>query len=309
MPIDMYGMNSDIVEFFPLEEYVDRIVLLPYLLEHLEETNKEFTEYIKKIKRYDSKYIMNCWIYLLYKELKSNQNIENIDFNRINLMNDEIFFDTLTISNKRIHELHNFATKGEYEPTFEYRKTDVNVSRINAKGEEEIFWRGARHEDVERFMSDFIKIYKRSDISTLMSNPFLKSSLIHLLFLRIHPYIDGNGRTARLLHNSKFTEIINKIYKTKLKISPLNLSQSILVNKMSYVKAIDNIYFDIKNDTNEAINKWFDMMLNMADEQIFYSSNLLGQIDDKMLKEIQADDDEEVINYKMENMKIRNLIR
>ena len=45
-----------------------------------------------------------------------------------------------------------------------------------------------------------------------MSNPFLKSALIHLLFLRIHPYADGNGRTARLLHNSKFTASINSIY-------------------------------------------------------------------------------------------------
>ena len=83
-------------------------------------------------------------------------------------------------------------------------------------------------------MNDFIQIYKRKDISLLMSNPFLKSSLIHLLFLRIHPYADGNGRTARLLHNAKFTDSINRLYGMKLKISPLNLSESIYLNKKFY---------------------------------------------------------------------------
>ena len=307
MPIDMHGMNSDTIEYFSLEEYVDKIVLLPYVLEHLEDTNKNFMEYLKKLSCYDDNYIVDYWIYLLYRELKSNQMIENIDFNKINLMADEIFFDTLTISNKRIHELHNFATKGEFEPTFEYRKTDVNVSRFNEMGEEEIFWRGAKYEDVERFMNDFIKIYKHNDISILMSNPFLKSSLIHLLFVRIHPYVDGNGRTARLLHNSKFTESINKIYGTKLKISPLNLSQSILINKLSYAKALNNIYFDLEHDTNKAINKWFDTMLNMVDEQIYSSSNMLDRTDERKIKEIQADDDEDIKNYKMRKMKIRSL--
>lgn len=298
MPI-VNGMNSDYVDFFSLQEYVDRIVLLPYVLEHLEETNKNFKDYIKKLSKYDEEYITDYWIYLLYKELKYNQKIENIDFQKINLLNNEVFFDKLAISNKRIHEIHNFATRGTMEPTFQYRQKDVNVSRFDKNGKEEIFWRGARAIDVEKFMNDFIKIYKTTDISILMSNPFLKSSLIHLLFLRIHPYTDGNGRTARLLHNSKFTDSINRIYGTKLKISPLNLSKSILVNKRSYINAIDNIYFDNTHDTNEAINKWFNTMLNFADEQIFYSSNILDTIDESLLRKLQT--------YEGGNMKIKSL--
>ena len=302
MPI-IDGMNSDYIDFFPLEEYVDKIVLLPYVLEHLEETNHSFKEYIKKLSSYSEDYVIDYWIYLLYEELKYNQKIENIDFKKINLLDDEVFFSTLNISNRRIHELHNFVTKGEYEPTFDYRKKDVNVSRYNGKGEEEIFWRGARFQDIERFMGDFIKIYKKSDISLIMTNPFLKSSLIHLLFLRIHPYIDGNGRTARLLHNSKFTELINKIYGTRLKLSPLNLSESILVNKLSYVKALDNIYFDMHHDTNDAINYWFNIMLNMADEQIYCSGNKLDSIDPSFLKSFEVDPDEVV----KERMKVKSL--
>ena len=279
------GMNDAYVDYFSLEEYVDRIILLPYVLEHLQDTNNDFKNYIKKISKFEDNYVIDYWIYLLYEELKYSQKIENMDFKKINILNDTVFFDTLNISNKRIHGLHNFAMRGECDPTFDYRKTDVNVSRYNSKGEEEIFWRGARYQDVLKFMNDFIKIYKHNDISLLMSNPFLKSALIHLLFIRIHPYTDGNGRTARLLHNSKFTESINNIYGTKLKISPLNLSESIYLNKPSYVRAIDNIYFDLKHDSNDAINAWFNTMLNMADEQIYSSSNKLDSIDSSYLKE------------------------
>ena len=49
---------------------------------------------------------------------------------------------------------------------------------------------------------DFIKIYKSSSISLINSNPFLKSALIHLLFIRIHPFPDSNGRTSRAILNA-----------------------------------------------------------------------------------------------------------
>lgn len=286
MPI-VNGMNSDIVKFFPLEEYVENIKLKPYVLAHLEETNKNFKDYIKKIMQRDDEYVMDYWIYLLYEELKSSHKIENIDFQRINLLEDEIFFGISSIDHDRIHELHNFAMAGEENPTYSYRPSEVNVSRFSESGEEEIFWRGAQAKDVDAFMEDFLKIYKKIDISVLMSNPFLKSALIHLLFLRIHPYGDGNGRTARLLHNAKFTDSINRIYGTRLKISPLNLSQSFLINKLSYTNAIDNIYFDVEHDTNDAINYWFNMILNMVDEQTYYVSNKLDDIDESFLRKFQ----------------------
>lgn len=134
-------------------------------------------------------------------------------------------------------------------------------------------------------MDSFIKIYKHSGTSLLFSNPFLASSLMHLLFVKIHPYTDGNGRTARVIHNIKFTEMINKLWGTRLKLSPMHLSQSILLNKITYVKRIDFLYFDVKHDNNDAINKWFDFILDMADEQIFRSSERLKNVDVSLIKD------------------------
>lgn len=266
MPI-VDGMNDDYIEYFSLEEYINRIKLLPKVLEHLEETNKEFDNYMNKLSKYDEEYIINYWIYLLYIEIMSNQEIECIKRDESILSEDKIFFDTLSINNRRIHNLHNFITEGEMPPVNSYRSTEVNVSRKNPDGSESIFWRGVQSKDVNKFMGDFLSIYKQGGTSLIYSNPFLASSIIHLLFLRIHPYTDGNGRTARILHNIKFTEMINKLYGTRLKLSPLNISESILVNKITYVKRIDNIYFDINHDSNIEINNWFNFILDMVDEQ------------------------------------------
>ena len=38
------GMNDDYVEYFLLEDYIARIKLLPKVLEHLEDTNKDFDD-------------------------------------------------------------------------------------------------------------------------------------------------------------------------------------------------------------------------------------------------------------------------
>ena len=213
----------------------------------------------------------------------SSTRIENVNFDVKELTNKDLFFDTLTISNRRIHLLHNFITEGEMEPSFEYRKKEVNVSRINDDGTEDIFWRGVRAKDVNRFMNNFIKIFKHNCTSLLYSNPFLASSLMHLLFIRIHPYTDGNGRTSRIIHNIKFTEMVNKLYGTNLKLSPLNLSESILLNKVTYVKRLDNIYFDMKHDTNEDINAWFNFILDMADEQLFVAIGRIPSIDNRFI--------------------------
>lgn len=309
MPINEFGMNSDYIEYFDLEEYVSRIKLSKNLLCHLEDTNQAFDDYMKHLAQYDEKYIVDYWIFLLYHELKANQGIENVRFDVTKLVDKSLFFDTLNISNKRIHDLHNFITNGEMEPTFSYRDVPVNVSRFNTKGEEEIFWRGVNPEDVQKFMDSFIKLYKHNGASLLFSNPFLASSLMHLLFVKIHPYTDGNGRTARVIHNIKFTEMINKLWGTRLKLSPMHLSQSILLNKITYVKRIDFLYFDVKHDNNDAINRWFDFILDMADEQIFRSSERLKNVDVSLIKD-ENDRVQEILgcsSVEAPDMKLRRL--
>ena len=38
-------------------------------------------------------------------------------------------------------------------------------------------------------------------------NPVIRSAILHTKFARIHPFIDGNGRTARLLLNTELLKV------------------------------------------------------------------------------------------------------
>lgn len=306
MPINEYGMNSDYVKYFSLEEYLERIKLQDDLLFHLEDTSKDFDDYIKLLSIYDDEEIINYWIDLVHQELKASQNIENLGFNESVLAENGYLFNSLNINHRRIHDLHNFImTSGDetFTPMYTYRKIPVKISRYK-DGIEEIFWRGANPEDVNRFMNDFIKVYKQNKISLLYSNPFINAAMMSLLFNRIHPYPDGNGRTSRLIYNLKFTEQINKLYQTRLLLCPLNLSNRILANKYTYVKCIDHIYFGVSEDTNKEINNWLDFILTMADEQLYYSKS---RLEDLVVKRANNEPPDEYILKKIKQMKISRL--
>ena len=57
------------------------------------------------------------------------------------------------------------------------------------------------------------------------------------------------------------------------------------VNKITYVKRIDNIYFDTKHDSNIEINAWFNFILDMIDEQLYKAMNKLEKIDSSFVIE------------------------
>ena len=306
MPIDEFGRNLDYVSYFSLEEYIDRIYLLDYLLSHLEETSKEFDAYLKLLSMYDDETVVNYWISSAQQDFVSNQDIERLKFNAEVLKQKGVFIDTLSISHKRIHDLHNFvmlSSDADYIPDSSYRKVPVNISRDTDCGEE-IFWRGSNPEDVNRFMNDFINIYKQNKIANIYSNPFLRAAITSLIFNRIHPYTDGNGRTSRIIYNLKFIEQMNKLYQTKLMLNPLNLSNRILANKITYVKCINQIAFNLEEDTNKAINNWFDFILTMADEQLFYSKTRLTHLIESSQK---SDTPPEEILRRVKQMKMSKL--
>ena len=213
------------INYFDLEKFVNKIKLNRNVLEHMQETNLNFDKYFKNLAKYDDEFQLYFWISLAYDEIKNNNFVENHKFKDFDLTEKNLFFDSLNISNNRIHNIHKFVMKDQddYYRAGKYRTTEVKVSNIE-EDREEIFWYGAKAKDLKQFMNSFIKIYKSNSMSVIDSNPFLKSALIHLLFVKIHPYHDGNGRTARTLHNIKFTEILNRIYKMNLKICPVNLS-------------------------------------------------------------------------------------
>lgn len=275
-------------ELFNLLEYVDKIKLSKLVLAHMQETNENFEVFLKKLREFSDQDITNLvylWLDNSMKELVSSSEIENqrFWFSNQDLLAYDLFFDRLNISEQRIKNIHKYVcehSKTGAKRVGEYRIKDTWVGLNVKNGQDIIYWWGAKPEDIKPFMKSYLEFYKNLSVNQLYSNPFLKSALAHLLFVKIHPFEDGNGRTARIIQNICFTSAINRLYDTKLKLSPINTSINIKTNQLTYARSINNIDFSMDSDNNEAINSWLDFILNMYDEAMYYGKNHLPRLAD-----------------------------
>lgn len=271
-------INEEKVSYFSLQEYIAKIKLDDKILFHLEDTSQNFQNYIDTLKKVcdnDDYAIIYYWLDDAIKELKTSAELENHHFRNEQLFNSNLFFDRLTIDHERIKMIHKFVCENSGTPITnkgQYRKVPVDVGADYSFGHQ-VYWNAPEPEYVKKFMDDYLVFYKTKSIKEIYNNPFLKSALAHLLFVRIHPFTDGNGRTARIIQNITFTNGINKIYDTNLRLSPLNISTNILLNKYTYADKLNRIKFNLTTDNNEMINKWFTFILNMYDEQLYFQEH------------------------------------
>lgn len=95
------------------------------------------------------------------------------------------------LSEYSIKQIHSLILKNiDDENKGKYRTTNVIISGAEHKP--------PRNFEVQSQMQEFIKEYeeKRSKL-----HPIELASFVHIEFVKIHPFIDGNGRTSRLIMN------------------------------------------------------------------------------------------------------------
>ena len=305
-------LNPEEVEYFDLIEFVENIKLNYTTLSIASETEDIFSDYIKHlaiIYQYDLEKLIFSWLDQGIREQVFSNEIENHRILFQDMATANLFFEKLSIGHERIKKIHRFVCENGATHSAivgDYRKTPVFVG-VNNPEEKLVYWNGVKVEDIKPFMDRFIQFYKTNTIKEIYNNPFLKGALVHLLFVRIHPFGDGNGRTARILQNIAFTNGINNIYGTKLKLSPLNISQCIAETKMEYVDIINRVHFNLDYDNTEILNKWFQYMLYKYQEQINYQSNRFGEIDVNL--EAYLKSASKSIGDSVEEMKVRKLIK
>lgn len=125
-----------------------------------------------------------------------------------------------SLSEYSIKQIHSLILKNIDDANKgSYRKTNVIIS-------------GAEHKPPQSFevascMENFIKEYEEKK-NTL--HPIELASWVHIEFVGIHPFIDGNGRTSRLLMN---LELIKAGY------PPVVIS---VEDRLEYYKALDTAH-------------------------------------------------------------------
>ena len=101
------------------------------------------------------------------------------------------------ISEKDILSIHRMLTKDTLENPSDcgtYRKRYVVVgNRLTG----EVMFRPPKNEEVPALMKNLIKWINSEEAKEL--DPIVEAGIVHYEFVRIHPFIDGNGRTTRVL--------------------------------------------------------------------------------------------------------------
>lgn len=98
----------------------------------------------------------------------------------------------IEISERTIKEIHALVLHGiDRENAGRYRTVPVMIS-------------GSRHIPPQPYLIGELMekfIYRFKELETANTHPILTAAYLHDELVRIHPFVDGNGRTSRLLMN------------------------------------------------------------------------------------------------------------
>jgi Fic family protein len=128
-------------------------------------------------------------------------------------------------------------------------------------------------EDMQKALTDLEGFIHRTDII-----PIVHAALTHAQFETIHPFLDGNGRTGRLI-------ISLFLYQRQILEKPvLFLSSYFKKHQQLYYQKLDGYH---NNQVNEWLNFFLDAVIETANESIETSKKITSLIETDMRK-IQA---------------------
>lgn len=134
------------------------------------------------------------------------------------------------ISIERLYEIHQLVTENtlEEEHVGIFRKSnDVNVvNQITG----EIVHTPPNFEELNSLMNSFCYFFNNNPKEDFI-HPIVKASILHFLIGYIHPFVDGNGRTARAIFYWYLLK--NGYWLTEY----LSISRVIMQTKVQYEKA------------------------------------------------------------------------
>lgn len=123
--------------------------------------------------------------------------VENY-YNALKLL-DEMSKKKGDITVEEILKLHKVVTSGLVDKTKEgrFRPGDVYVLDDLGDGREMLRFKAPPASKVKAMTDDLLQWLKKTGKEDL--HPILRAGILHLQFVTIHPFTDGNGRVARLL--------------------------------------------------------------------------------------------------------------
>jgi len=168
-------------------------------------------------------------------------------------------YNNTPLSEERLHGWHSvlFPTgysDGHKIDVASYRSDEMQI--VSNRGyRESIHYIAPPHIDILEEMSRFFDY-----VNSTIEEPFIKSAIVHLWFVTIHPYDDGNGRIARAITNyilAKELGLEHRYY---------SLSVAIKQDKKGYYDGLEraqNLFYNREFDFTKWI-LWHTEMINNA---------------------------------------------
>jgi Fic family protein len=194
-----------------------------------------------------------------------------------------------SFSKEFILELHSIISKDTLKDARNEGKfrdnNDVNVvDEITG----EIFYTPPDYKKIDSLMDSFCKFANHVD-DTGFIHPIIKGIILHFLIGYIHPFVDGNGRTARAIF---YWYLISKGYWL---VEYMSISKIIIRAPVQYAKSYLHCEYD-ENDLTYFIDynlKSMDLALNSLQtyiqRKVMEKQNLFYLIQHENVNERQAD--------------------
>ena len=145
--------------------------------------------------------------YELSKEkFKQGKEIEEIE----QLIQAYEFAHVNQLNEKNLLKSHEILSKSLL---IKSKRGKYRIEPVGVFGKSGIAYLAVEPDFVEKYMSLFfneLKVLLKEDLT--QEEVFYFASLIHLQFVHIHPFRDGNGRTARLLEKWFISEKLGKLF-------------------------------------------------------------------------------------------------
>lgn len=159
------------------------------------------------------------------------------------------------IIHETVQRIHEMLTRGILEDAGRYRTKNVRITGAVKTP--------PGYQKLGQLMDDLLKI-----IDKATTHPVETSALLHHRFVEIHPFIDGNGRTARLLQN---------LYLMSHGYPPINLRKE---DQMKYYK-------HLRTADKGNLGPFANFIAKAVDESLIHYLSIFGGEDELMpLKEL-----------------------
>jgi Fic family protein len=168
---------------------------------------------------------------MLRKESKPKNKSEQMIVNNFATIKHIVNIKDEPLTKERLFEIHRLITHQTLDDSNDegkYRKSN-EVDVIDAIDGEIVYSPPDFHQ-LPKLMNELFLFFNKEDKNTFI-HPIVKACIIHFLIGFIHPFVDGNGRTARALF---YWYLLKKGYWLT---EYLSISRMIIKSKSQYAKA------------------------------------------------------------------------